>query len=168
MGGRSRTSSSNSSTTNNTTNEVVFSNVDNRVVEGDNAIIGGNTTLNSAGNISGVRIVQTDHGAISRGVGLAASSLDLAEAAVLGSNELAIESIETVVAFTDDVVSNALGFAENIDNERSQETARVIETVSELATVVQTNGESLKDDLTKYAVVGLVLVAGLVIWQSRK
>jgi hypothetical protein len=143
---------------------VVFSDVDNRVFEGDNNIVGGNSTFNAAGNISNVRVVQTDYGAIAHGVGLAESSLDLVEKAMLGSNELATESIETVVAFAGD----ALDYIESVDEERSEETLQVVNTVSELAKVVQTGGESLKSDLNKYAVIGLVIVAGLVVWQSNK
>lgn len=167
MGGKSSSSTSSNSTTTNTTNEVTFTNVDNRVI-GDDSIVGGNSTFNSAGDISGVNIINTDYGAIKQAGQIVSSSLDLAEVAVLGSQELAIESIYTIADFSGDVVGDVISYLSDVDETRAEETKEVIDTVSELATVVQTNGESLKNDMNKYVILGALALAGLAIWQWRK
>lgn len=151
MGGRSRSSSSNQTTTNNTTNEVTFSNVDNRVIDGDGNIVGGNNTINAAGDVSDVTL--TDFGAIAGALGFAESSMDTVEKALAGIENISSESINTVLALSE---------------EREEQAQQTVATIAELATVVQTNGESLKQN--NYLLLGGVALAitGLIVWHRKK
>lgn len=91
---------------------------------------------------------------------------------VTSSYDRSIEEVVDVFAGAGEDYQRSLdvitGAFEVVNESRDEQTEGVIKEVSKLATVVQTGGESLKNDLTKVAVIGLVVVTGLVVWQTKK
>jgi hypothetical protein len=80
--GNSRAQTSSSTTTN--TESTTINTVDNRAVQGDNATVGGNVTVNS-GEASSVNVQQTDLGAIGAGLDIALESLGSIQSATSGA-----------------------------------------------------------------------------------
>jgi hypothetical protein len=80
----SKSNSRNSTTTTNLTTQSTINTVDNREVQGDNAIVGGNITTNT-GESSQVSITSTDFGAVKAGLDVALESLDFARSTQAGS-----------------------------------------------------------------------------------
>ena len=70
------------------------------------------------------------------------------------------ESIDAVASSTDAVLTSL----ENVDESRSLESQTVLEKVSELATVVQTGGESITQGINKTIGVAALVVVGFIAW----
>lgn len=68
-------SSSKSSNTSNT-NDFSLTGVDNRISEGENAVIGGNINLGAGGDLSNVDITSTDFGSVKESFEFARAALD--------------------------------------------------------------------------------------------
>lgn len=83
-----------SSTTNNTSNEeTTITETDNRV-GGDNAVFGGNVSLNPNDSpIGSINVTTTDQGAVRGGVDIALESLDFARSTQEGIKSVAKDSI---------------------------------------------------------------------------
>ena len=100
MGSSSRSRTSSTESTQNL--------ADNRVVDGDDAIIGGNITLSNTGAGSGeFNVTTTDFGALDAASELAGGSLQLGERAI-SSAENSIEAIQTVAGDAGATITGAL------------------------------------------------------------
>jgi len=96
-------------TTNNTSTRTVdntINTVDNRNVQGDNAAIGGNVTVNAgeASQIKSLNISTTDQGAVHAG-------LDIALASLGGVGELTQNALASNASIASDSISQAYGLA---------------------------------------------------------
>jgi len=114
-GGKGNSKSRTDATTNTSTTQSTINTVDNRAVQGDNAVIGGNVTVNP-GESSQVSINMTDLGAIKGGVDLALESLGFAKS----TNSASIDALKSV---TSDSIAQAYGLA---NEARQSETSGAI------------------------------------------
>lgn len=126
-----RTQSSTSNQTNTTTNtsQTTINTVDNRAVQGDNATVGGNVTVNS-GESSQISVQQTDLGAIGAGLDIALESLAKISEATTGAFGLADRALQSserntqsVLGSTNSTISSAFGLA---NQARQSETSGAI------------------------------------------
>lgn len=101
--GNSRAQTS-SSTTTNTTNSTINT-VDNRAVQGDNATIGGNVTVNS-GEASQISVQQTDLGAIGAGLDIALESLASIQSATGRALDFGERALQTGASLTNKVIDS--------------------------------------------------------------
>lgn len=91
--GKGSSSSRTSQQTSTTNVSSTVNTVDNRIVDGDNARIGGNVTVNPGENVGGINISTTDQGAIQAGLDIALESLGFAASSQAGIKSVASDSI---------------------------------------------------------------------------
>lgn len=90
-GGKGNSRANTNSDTRTTTSSSTINTVDNRAIEGNGAVVGGNVTVNS-GDASQVNLQTTDLGAIAGGLDLALESLHGIQQATAGSTA-ALQSV---------------------------------------------------------------------------
>lgn len=123
------------------TNDVTQNLADNRVVEGDGAIIGGNITLSNTGEGAGTfNVTTTDFGA-----------LDAASEAV-------------GAAFTQ--TQNSVNAVREIAGSAGASISAALNKVSDFAT--QTDPNASNSQTTKYVVIAVAVVAGLYAMRGFK
>jgi hypothetical protein len=114
-GGKGNSKANTQATTTTTTNQSTINTVDNRAIQGDNAIVGGNITLNT-GDSAQVDLTMTDLGAVRGGLDLALESLRGIQSATSGANAAVMS-----------VASDSIGQAYGLANEaRQSETSGAI------------------------------------------
>lgn len=118
-GGKGNSRAQTSSTTTTNTDQTTINTVDNRAVQGDNALIGGNVTVNS-GEASQISVQQTDLGAIGAGLDIALESLGVIQSATSGS-------IAAVRSVANDSIDKAYGLA---NQARQSETSGAINSLT--------------------------------------
>lgn len=129
--------SKSSSTTNNNIKDTTITETDNRV-GGDNAVFGGNVSINPSDSpVGAINVTTTDLGAIKGGVDIALESI----AGIQNANKSTIDAIKST---TSDTIGQAFGLA----NEARQ---------SETSAAIQ--------NLLKYGA-GIVAL-GLLVWAYR-
>ncbi len=102
-GGKGNSQKQTQTTSETTAIDTTTNTVDNRAVQGNNATIGGNVTVNS-GEASQVSIQTTDLGAISRG-------LDIALESIQGIQTSTANSTAALQSVTSDSIQQAYGLA---------------------------------------------------------
>jgi len=102
-GGKGNSEKQTQTSSSTTAIDTTTNTVDNRAVQGDNATVGGNVTVNS-GEASQVQITTTDLGAVSKG-------LDLALESIYGIQQATSNSTEALKSVTSDSISQAYGLA---------------------------------------------------------
>jgi len=119
MAGKGNSKANTSSQTTTNTTQSTINTVDNRAIQGDNAIVGGNVTLNT-GEASQVSVTSTDLGAIKGGLDLAFESIRHIQEATAGSNA-AVKSVAS------DSIAQAYGLA---NEARQSETSGAINSLT--------------------------------------
>lgn len=97
-------------------------------------------------------------------ISLAGSVIDVSERIADDSFILVDNTVEEFGRNTELVVET-LG---NLEEGRQLQTNRALETISELATVVQTGGKSISENVNKVVLVAAILVVGAVAWRASK
>lgn len=93
-GGKGSSQSKTQSQTSTQTETSTVNTVDNRIVDGNDARIGGNVSVNSGDNHSGtINVSTTDQGAVQAGLDLALESLGFASSTQAGIKSVAADSI---------------------------------------------------------------------------
>lgn len=114
-GGKGNSRANTSSNTSTATTQSTINTVDNRAVQGDNAVVGGNVTINP-GESSQVDLTVTDLGAIRGSLDLALESIEHIRAATSGG-------LEAVKSVASDSIDKAYGLA---NQARQSETSGAI------------------------------------------
>lgn len=143
-GGKGNSKSNTSASTSTSTSQETINTVDNRAVQGDNAVIGGNVTVNS-GEASQVDVTMTDLGAIKGGIDLALESLGFASVVNNSALDSAGRANESVKSVASDSIRQAYDLAQEA---RQSETSGAI------------------NNLTKYVM--WIALAGIVAWAVVK
>lgn len=125
--GNSRSQTASSTTTNTTSSTI--NTVDNRAVQGDNATVGGNVTVNS-GESSQVSVTMTDLGAISKG-------LDVALESIAGIQSATSGAVEANKSIASDSIAQAYGLA---NEARQSETSGAINNFLKFAAIIAVVG----------------------------
>lgn len=135
--GNSRSQTS-STTTTNTTNSTINT-VDNRAVQGDNAVIGGNVTVNS-GEASRVSVQQTDLGAVQAGLDIALESLSGIQSATNRVLDFGTNVLSTGESLTKKVIdsnNSTIGAAYSLaQGARQSETSGAINNFLKYAAII--------------------------------
>lgn len=124
--GKGTSQSKTDSTTVTSTTTSNTNNVDNRIVDGDNARIGGNVNVNTGDSSAPINISTTDQGAVQAGLDLALEALGFA-----GSTQAGIKSVAS------DSISQAYDLAQAA---RQSETSGAINNFARLAAIVAVVG----------------------------
>ena len=96
---------------------------------------------------------------------------DIADRALGVSEGLAanaLGAVEEVGNYYSSTLSDVFSLVGELDESRAKQSEQALSEVSKLATVVQTDGESLKIDVVKYMIVGGVILAGVMLWHQKK
>lgn len=140
MGSGTGKGSSSSKTSSQTTTNTVSSTVntvDNRIVEGDNARVGGNVTVNPGDNSGTLNISTTDQGAVQAGLDLALESLGFSGDIFNQAIGFAKSTQSGFQSGANDLVSQSYSLA---DQARQSETSGAINNFAKLAAIVAVVG----------------------------
>lgn len=112
-GGKGNSRSTTQASTQTTTKQTTINTVDNRAVQGDNAVVGGNITINP-GESNQINVSTSDLGAIKGG-------LDLALESIRGIQDATSNSTEALKSVTSDSIGQAYGLANSARQSSQQE-----------------------------------------------
>lgn len=88
--------SKSSTSSSNQTTDTTISTVDNRAVQGDNAVIGGNVEIitSPGANVQGLTITSSDYGAVQAGIGAAMKALDTIKESNAVNNQAVLSAVD--------------------------------------------------------------------------
>ena len=123
--------------------------------------------------------IASSNRAIEEGLDFGRRSLDTVDDAIISNENIARESIllasdvsdlvedihVTNVDYLTNTNSEFVGALEDMDESRNQTTAQVLEAVGDLATVVQTGGDSITESVNKAMLLAGLALAGFVVWR---
>jgi|GEM_PF-3112542 len=131
-GGKGNSKANTQSTTTTNTSQTTVNTVDNRAVQGDNAAVGGNVTVNPGDSpIGALNISTTDQGAVHAGLDIALESLS----AIQNQTKDVLAGLKSQSTATQSLASDSISQAYGLANEaRQSETSGAINNVLKYGT----------------------------------
>lgn len=161
-GGKGNSKANTSSQTSTVTESTTINTVDNRAVQGDNAVIGGNVTVNS-GDASQVSISTTDQGAVKAGLDVALESLDTVQRATSGAYETATDLYNETTSTLESIFGKMVSSVSNSASATQSVASDSIKQAYDLAQEArQSETSGAINNMTKYVL--WIVIAGIAAW----